>query len=322
MLSTQREGDGNVADQREKTVSYRRASWLPEVSGITLEGCIRDAHLNLKTIDDRTIGFGGSLTRSAKQKNASPAGLFLHLTTETPGESASLVPHPKPRAQELDLRVEAPPGDGEWLDGDAFLYVRGDHVCLCSTGIRDGAINHFLHEFFKKAHLRKDSALFDLQKIADVSRLKFLHSQGVKELEINAMLYKATADHTKRKSVAVGCLGAVGKYFKAILDKPYDVTPDALKVTVALRVDRRFRKELSIGYKTIEQLAANVVSHSDQTYDYSILTKTGQRISPEEIFIRTKVQIDKEGKTVHRDKAWRELQYFYESLKSSGALEE
>jgi hypothetical protein len=227
MLSTQREGDGNVADQREKTVSYRRASWLPEVSGITLEGCIRDAHLNLKTIDDRTIGFGGSLTRSAKQKNATPAGLFLHLTTETPGESASLVPHPKPRAQELDLRVEAPPGDGEWLDGDAFLYVRSDHVCLCSTGIRDGAINHFLHEFFKKAHLRKDSAL-----------------------------------------------------------------------------------------------AANVVSHSDKTYDYSILTKTGQRISPEEIFIRTKVQIDKEGKTVHRDKAWRELQYFYESLKTSGALEE
>ncbi|MGN6749910.1 MAG: hypothetical protein ACTHJS_15080 [Xanthobacteraceae bacterium] len=311
-----------MADQREKTVSYRRAAWLPEVSGITLESCIRDAHFNLKTIDERTIGFGGRLTRSAKQKNATPSGMFIHLTTETPGDATSIVPHPKPREQELDLRVQAPPADGEWLEGDAFLYVRNDHVCMCSTDIRDGAINFFSHEFFKKAKLRRDSALFELQKIADVSKLKFLHSQGVKELEIHAMLYKATAEHTKRKTEVIGSLGAVGKYLKAVLGKPFDVTPDAIKVGVSLKVDRRFRKELSVGYKTIENLAANVVSHSEKNDDYSILTKSGQRISPDEIFIRTKVRIDKEGNTIDRDKAWRELQYFYESLKRSGALEE
>ena len=311
-----------MADQREKTISYRRASWLPSVSGITLESCTRDAHANLKTIDDRTIGFGGQLTRSAKQKNATPRGLFLHLTTESPGDATSIVPHPKPREAELDLRVEAPPADGEWLRGDAFLFINGDHLCLCSTDIRDGAINLFLHEFFKKAHLRRDSAFFDLQKIADVGKLKFLHSQGVKELEINAMLYKATAEHTKRKNEVIGSLGAVGKYLKSVLGKPNDVTPDALKVSVSLRVDRRFRKELSVGYKTIENLAANVISHSGKNDDYSILTKTGQRISPDEIFIKTKVRIDKEGNTIDRDKAWRELQYFYESLKRSGAVEE
>lgn len=311
-----------MAEKREKTVSYRRAAWLPEVSGISLESCIRDAHAVLKTIDDRTIGFGGRLTRSVRQKNVQAGGLLLHLTTETPGESASVVPHPKPTTSELDLRVAAPPRGGEWLDGDAFLYVRGDHVCMCATDIRDGAINYFLHEFFKKAKLRKDSQLFELQKIADVSKLKFLHSQGVKELEINAVLYKATADYTKRKNEVVGSLGAVGKFFKSVLNKPYDVTPDGLKVSVALRVDRRFTKHLSVGYKTIEQLAANVVSHGDEKYDYSIITKTGQRISPDEIFMRAKVQIDSEGKTVDRDKAWCELVFFYDSLKQSGALEE
>jgi hypothetical protein len=35
----------------------------------------------------------------------------------------------------------------------------------------------------------------------------------------------------------------------------------------------------------------------------------------------TEVLIDKDGKTVNRDKAWRELSDFYEELKKSGALE-
>jgi hypothetical protein len=38
--------------------------------------------------------------------------------------------------------------------------------------------------------------------------------------------------------------------------------------------------------------------------------------------MRTKVLIDKEGKTVHLEKAWKELIHFLNTLKGSGVLEE
>ena len=82
-----------MVDKREKTVSYRQAVWVEHVKGIDLEWCIREAHTKLKTLEDKTIGYSGTLTMSAKQKNVradSKGGLLLHLVTETPGEAASV----------------------------------------------------------------------------------------------------------------------------------------------------------------------------------------------------------------------------------------
>lgn len=315
-------GEDAMPSKREKTISYRRASWFQGAHGLTLEKCIRDAHAALKSVDDRTIGHGGQLTKSVKQKNNGPGGLFLHLTVETPGGATSLVPHVGPTAPDLDLKTQKAPSNAEYLDADAFIFVRNDHVVLCTTGIRDGAVAHFLYELFKKAKLRQDSIRFHFEKIADVTKLKMLHAQGVKEIELDAALFKATAEFAQRKADAFGSLGAVGKFFKSLIDKPYDVTPDGLMVSVGLRIDRRFQKKISVGYKTIEDIAANAVKNYKEKDAYTIITKAGQRISPTEIFIKTTVEIDTQGKSVDRDKTWRELVHFYDTLKNSGVVEE
>jgi hypothetical protein len=311
-----------MAEKREKTVSYRRALWNDDVSGIDLEWCIRESHLNLTTIEERTIGYGGTLTISAKQKSVSSGGLLLHLVVETPGGAASVVPKVPAKSIELDLKTENPPPYGEWLDGDAFLFVRGNHVCLCATGFRDGAISWFLHEFFAKAQIRKDATRFELIKAADISKVKLLHSQGVKELEIKALMFNATAHYERRKATTYGALGATGKFLKSILQKPNDYTADSLKVILSLKVDRRFSKSIKLGERRIEQLSADVVKNAEKGDDFAIITKTGQRISQNEIFMRSKVQIDSEGKTVQRDKAWNELVAFFNVLTSSGAVEQ
>jgi hypothetical protein len=311
--------------KREKTVSYRRAEWLAEAAGLTLEKCVRDANNALKTVRDRTIGRGGQDTCIAKAEDQKKGGggLFLHVTSDTPGESASVVPKAAPGAAAMDLKTERPPPDGEWLDGDAFLYINGDHVCLCSTGLREGALGYFLQELFKKAHLRQDSIRFALMKAADISKIKLLHSQGVSELEVRATLYKATAQYQARKAHVTGALGLIGKYVKNFLNKPHDVTPDGLRVTLTLKTDKRFgHKALAVGSKQIETMAADVVNNSEEEDEYVILTKTGQKISQREIFMRSKVLIDAKGKTVDRDKAWRELFHFFSVLKASGAVEQ
>lgn len=308
--------------RREKTVSYRRAEWLPGVKGLTLEKCLKDALANLKTINDRTVVKGGQHTRIVKQQNVTAGGTYFHFTSDTPGESASVVPKAGPGIVELDVKSQKPPTDGEWLDGDAFLYVYDDHVCMCSTAMRDATIQNYMFELFKKAQLRKDSIRFELTKVADVTKLKMLHSQGVKELEIRASLYQATANYEKRKSHVTGGLGAVGKHLKNFLKKPNDVTPDSLRVFITLKVDRRHPKEISLGERTIEALAADVVKNPEKSEDYVIITKTGQRISPREIFMKSTVAIECDGKTVNRTKAWRELSAFFNQLKAAGVLEQ
>ena len=91
---------------------------------------------------------------------------------------------------------------------------------------------------------------------------------------------------------------------------------------LTLRVDRRFGKSFPIGEKTIETLAADVVKSTEENEDYVIVTGTGQKISPTEIFMRSTVLIDSDGKTVNRDKAWRELSQFFDQLVNSGVLEQ
>jgi len=158
-------------------------------------------------------------------------------------------------------------------------------------------------------------------KAADITKLKMLHSQGVKELEIRGTLYKATADYEKRKAHVAGGLGAIGKHLKAYLKKPNDVTPDGLRVMLTLKVDNRFH-DSGLGEKAIESFATDVVKNDTSDEDYVITTKTGQKISPKEIFLRSKVAIDGDGKTVSRDKAWKELINFFNQLKRNGVLEQ
>lgn len=182
--------------------------------------------------------------------------------------------------------------------------------------------NTSLKSFFGKPKLGRTPHVFSFKKIADISKIKLLHSQGVREVEIYGVLYKATADYTQRKHQAIGSLGAIGKFFKTLIDKPHDVTPDSLTVSVTLKVDRRFSKSISVGYKNIEAIAEDLVKNQSDDDEYAIVTKQGQRITNNEIFVKTKVPIDREGNTVQRDKAWREVSSFFDSLNRSGVLEE
>lgn len=311
-----------MADKKEKTISYRRAVWLDGTHGLTLEKCLKEAHKNLKTIDERTIAQHGQEKKSINSKDGPSGGIFLHITVDTPGEYASVVPKAAPGVSELDLTVAKPPADGEWLDGDAFLFVRHDHMCLCTTGLRDAAITTFLYDFFKKAGIRKDSDKFDLKKVADVSKLKMLHAQGVREVILKATMYQATADYERRKAQAVGIVGAAAKQFRAFIKQPNDYTRDGLQVYLSLKSDHKFKKDFKLGERRIEDVAADVVKNAEDHDDFTIVTKTGQKIGPNEIFVRASVLIDGDGKTVNRDKAWRELSSFYKRIHDQGLLEQ
>src|SRR5262245_43028230 len=111
-----------MAEKREKTLSYRRAEWLSAIPrGTTLESCLRDAHNTLKTVDERTIvRDSGQCIRSANKLARRDGGFFLHLTADTPGEEASVVPK-KGNVETIEVGTTSAPADAEFMDGDAFL---------------------------------------------------------------------------------------------------------------------------------------------------------------------------------------------------------
>jgi hypothetical protein len=311
-----------MANKREKTVSYRRAEWLnDDPTSLNLGMCLKQAADKLKSVDERTIvRANGQHVRLVSMKG-NKGGYLLHFTADTPGESASIVPKKAITVDEIQVGTAAPPVDAEFMDGDAFLYVNGNDVCFCATALRDSTIRHVLQDFFKLASIRKDATQFDLLKIADVNKVKLLQSQGVAEIELRSTLSTATVNYHRRRLQPQGIIGAAAKQLKAVLGKEHDVTSDALRVMLVIKTDKR-RKGIALGEKRLKTLATNVVNNQEEDDEYTIVTKAGQRIGPKEILMRSTVLIDSIGKSVQRDKAWKELYAFYEVLESSGALEQ
>ena len=180
------------------------------------------------------------------------------------------------------------------MDGDAFLYVRDDNVCLCSTTIRDGAVTYYLQELLRKAALRKDATMFDLVKVADIDKVKMLKAQGVKEIKIRSTLFEASARYHQRKGQTLSIAGAAAKQLKAVLGKEHDVTNDALQVAIMVKTDER-RKGMKLGEERIQALTPDLLNYQEEGDDFLIVTNLGQRIVPKEIYMKSIVTMKASG---------------------------
>ncbi len=244
-----------MAMTRKKKLSYHRAEYFVDERGsVTLGLCIKQASERLRTVQERTISrAGGQTIRLADFCVDVDGGCFLHLTVETPGEHASVVPRVTEGEVRLRVSTIPPPNDAEYMDGDAFLYVNNNHVVLCATTVRVGGVRYFLRQFFQKANARKDADQFYFMNAIDTQVLAMLHREGVREIELQASLYSASIDYRDRQQHASGVLAVISRHFKALFGSEYDVTEDALRVGVTLNVDRR-RRGIHVGHKRLEML--------------------------------------------------------------------
>ena len=277
-----------MAATREKTISYRRAEWFVDGPAVaTLEEYLQRAHRKLKTVAERTYKReSGQCIRSVKKQSPHGGGIFIHITADTPGEEASIVPNAGQAGQEVDVRTAAAPPGAEFMDGDAFLYINGNDVCMCLTGLRDGSIREYLCDLFKKAALGDNAAKFDLQKVANIDKIKMLHKQGVKEIELRATMFQATHQYEVRKNEASGVLRSAAKFINDALFREDVEVEDGIRVQIILKTDERLRKNIIFGETKIEKIAVDVVKNEVYYDDYVIVTKSGQRIGPKEIFVK------------------------------------
>jgi hypothetical protein len=310
-----------MVEKRTKTISYHRAEYtIDNPQTITLGSCIKQATDSLKTASQRTISrSGGQFIRLAMHKADNDHGHYLHLTADTPGEAASIVPKIDLQTTTFQVGTTLPPVGSEFMDGDAFVYVKGNHICICATTLKVGAVAQFLYRFFEIAKIRKDADQFHFVNAPDAARMARIASTGVKSIELKTSLYSATMDYNKRKGQVFSVFLLVSKFFKAMLGSEHDVTPDALRVMITLSSDKRAHG-LIIGQKRLNIVATNVLETEQDDDEFTIALNNGEKIKPGEMFLKTKVDIAVKGKSVDRDEAWEKLAEYYKSLVKNGAF--
>lgn len=311
-----------MAKSRTKTISYRRSMWIEgHDNDLTIEHYLREANKKLKKVGQRKFPRGdGQIIQGGKSKNAKNGGLLLHLVAGTPGDQASTLPAHPDDALEFDVDTAPAPEERDYMDGDILALVRGDDVFLCSTVLKDGSFTTYCRQLFLKAKLGDDSQKFELQNVANIDKLKLIKAQGVKTIELKATLYEASTKYMDRKADASGAMGEAYKHIKALFGKKQIVDVDNVMVTLEIGTDLRVKNGRVAGVKLMDDIAKDVIDEDDD--NYVIVTKKNQRISQKEVFVRTKVLIDRHGKSVSRDKAWEALLAYEQELKAAGIVKQ
>lgn len=305
--------------RRDKTLHYRRAKWVHV--GQTLESLIRQAVQQLPTAEDRKIEHGEDhFVICLRTRRRQAGGVFLHLTADTPGEAASTVPRQLNHA-DLDVGAVPPPQDAEYMDGDAFLFVRDDHVCFCSSGMRDGGIQYFLARLFEKADLGHNAALFVLDKVADADKLALIEENGVKEIVLNASVFEAVSHYNARRQEPVGMLRAVGQKLYSLLADDNEDRQDNLSVQISIGADGRVHHNEDRGYNRLAELAEQLLDGVQDGDSFTIITKDGQKITAGKIILQKPASLPAAGKSVSRDAAWNELFGYYSELSANHLIE-
>ena len=298
---------------KEKTLHYRSALWFRDAG--TLESQIRSAIQKLPTAQDRTIEAGEDhYIRCLSTRKRQAGGIFLHITADTPGEAASTVPKALNTA-EVNVGSAPPPADAEFMDGDAFAFIRDDHVCFCSGSglMREGSLQRFLVRLFEKADLGDAATSFTLEQVADAEKIALIEAQGVKRIDLNASVY-AAATHYARRQGPMASLRQAARSIWASLQDDDDDHEDNLLLRVSIHADGRIHSNEELGFDRLEEIARQVIEGQQEGDKYTIITRDDQRIGPEKVMLQKSETLPAAGKSISREPTWTALLVFFNEL--------
>lgn len=309
--------------EKSRTLFYRRVAWINGASG-SLEKHLSKVHDSLVTTHDRTFPHGDGEIQGLtveKRKN----GLFFHLASYTPHQPTSLVPFPS-KAKSKDTSPEPPPDKHNYLEGDIFFLVNGNHLVLCPSGARESVALSYINHALRKAGMEKLITRFSIEPVAKIDKVKLLQQEGVKKVALNASLYEATMEYMERKTTKMNLLHGVAEEVLALFaeDNNKDLQEigemENLSVKLEISFDSR-KKGGTLGRERLEKTAGMLIA-DDEDQGFSIITGSGKRLTADEIRISDKVMLAPHGNSVFRSSARDALEQYLSDLKESGMLEQ
>lgn len=240
----------------------------------------------------------------------------------------------KPSVSQIELEADTvdAPLHQEYLDGKGFVCLYGNHLVLSPTNtLRAGTINGFIEALIAKGGFHKESQLLDIQQIADIDSYRTIQNDGVKNITINSSAYLSTYSYLERHKPNFSPSSKVQKitklakaWMEALSDDDSDqkiAESENLNARIVISHDGRSASDSSdIGSERLKKTAISLVE--TDLAGYVIITKTGKKLTHEEIVLKNTVKVTEHGKSVKRDEMWNELVKTLEQYDKDGILEQ
>ena len=312
---------------KQRTITYSRANWGPSHgshrSGQTLEEALRQCLTVLRNAEDTRLDLrSGKAELRHRRTKGSP--LCLHIAAWTEHEAVSIVPHPSP-APSADLDSRPPGKDWDYLDGDGMVLASANHCLTMSSGIHPKSIERYMAELLRMGRHSgaeiPSNSFFRLLPIVNPSAIRRVYAEGgVKRIDMHMGRYLETAyvddqEHEKFPK-------RVGREIVLALIGKHDTRrriEEAENVNAKLMISLDSRRR-GLASEEFTDIAESLADENED--DVEIITRTGHRIRRGALMLRTTVDVDADGKTVHYGHAWERMTEYFENLHLGGYLRE
>jgi hypothetical protein len=316
-------------NKKRKVLHYRRAVFpsVEEATPHSLEVYLRNAHKKLKNVEDRRIQFPTKILEGTHFKDASPNGFYIHFTSYTPGDKTSII-NITTGVPEGKVNTTTAPKDSEFMDGDVMLFVKKNHVLICSTSLHENQTEQYLRKLLEAAGSKKRAKHVTLRKIGNIDKIRLIMAQGVKAVGIDASLYHASIMRlnrdtaTTRKNILFSVSTAIADLFAKDQEIKDAKLSENINTEVLFSLDGRKKREF-IAERQLRTLANTILAESDKSEEsgFFILTKNNDKITAENIAIKKHVTLDSFGKTVFHQDAWDALANYMTDLEEGNIIE-
>lgn len=328
---------------KNRTIYYFRCEFA-KIDGITvkdtLEVMANTAWGKLNSTQERTFYIGDERSvvgmklssRKAKLSHGDMDCTLFSVGLYEEGASANTINKPSRTSAELEASTYDAPVDQEFLDGEGFVCIFGNHLVMSPPAtFRTSAINHFLELLLDKGGYSKESSVMDIQQVADIDAVKTIEDEGVSHIVVNAVQYLSTLEYIKRmtpKEKISGKLKKITRMVKSTLDLLREDDTDAeilekegLNARIAISHDGRATgDDAEVGQQHAKSTAKLLASTG--VGGYVITTKKGTKLTNEDTVLKHTVKVKRHGKSVDRDKMWLKLVESLEKYEREGILEQ
>lgn len=324
---------GKIPNFKNKKFYYRRAKW-DDQGKQSLESLLIDAHKVLDTVDKRTfeVSSGAEISGASFKDDG---GLYLQIASYVPGESTSIIDKSK-RAKQSNVTAQTAPEGKDYLDGEVFVYIKGNHVILCPSGVRETVVETYVWHVLRAIEKKEIAKTFELDKVAKTNKLRMIKDEGVKEIDLNTSLYEASLIHMDQKNPKVsGWKKVMANQLSAVFSKDKDLKDitekENLNVKVTIKFDgieaRRNSKDPEFGKagkKRLEKTAEQVIAEFDEEHKngFVIVTGAGNRITSDEIRVSDSFRVETLGKSLSKSAAWTKLKEYHDRLDADGVFKQ
>lgn len=253
----------------------------------TLEQLIRSAMRKLGSMGETEVPMstlGTAIIRH--RRDAAEEPLLLDIGAGVPGEKMTTLGLKVAAAEDVDQSAE-PPEKRAFKLSEAFALIdKNDLLVITEGSFRVATLAAYLQLLIGKADLRAGDVAFELRKVTNQETQRILAQEGIKELQLNTTMYRATRelDVEGRGSVS-GQLKSFVSVLKDLFVEDIDENRreqlsqhwDELQVNTVIKADGGSRAE-DIVLDVMSLVGEEVIEEGDDSVDVTVFTKRGTPI--------------------------------------------